>query len=304
MRDKTKVWLGAMRLRTLPLAASSTILGSFLAAFNGIFNWKIFTLATLTTLFLQILSNLANDYGDGVKGTDEKRVGEKRANQSGIVSKLEMKIGISILIILSLAAGILLILEGTKGTNQLNVFIFLILGFGAIFSAVKYTIGDKPYGYIGLGDFFVFFWFGIIGVAGTYFLHTHQFSLDILLPSASIGLLSVGVLNINNLRDRITDKEAGKITLVVRIGENNAKKYQLGLITLAMICSGAYVFLNYNGFWQFLFLATAPFFFINAALIMKITEPAQFDPYLKKFAISTFFFSIMLGLGLILSLNV
>lgn len=303
MRSKIKVWLAAMRLRTLPLAVSSTILGSFLAAFNGDFNWKIFVLASLTTLFLQILSNLANDYGDGLKGTDENRVGEKRANQSGVVSKLEMKIGISAFILLALVSGILLILEGTKGTNQLNIILFLILGLGAIVSAIKYTIGDKPYGYIGLGDFFVFFWFGIIGVAGTYFLHTNHFSFDILLPSASIGLLSVGVLNINNLRDRITDQKAGKITLVVRIGEQNAKKYQLALITLAMICSGAYVFMNYNGFWQFLFLATAPFFFINAALIMKITEPAQFDPYLKKFAISTFFFSIALGLGLILSLN-
>ncbi len=303
MNSKTKIWLGAMRLRTLPLAVSSTILGSFLAAFDGGFNWKIFVLATLTTLFLQILSNLANDYGDGVKGTDEKRVGEKRANQSGIVSKKEMKVGISILVVLALVSGISLILEGTKGTNQLNIIIFLILGLGAIVSAIKYTIGDKPYGYIGLGDFFVFFWFGIIGVAGTYFLHTHHFSFDILLPSASIGLLSVGVLNINNLRDRITDQQAGKITLVVRIGEENAKKYQLGLIILAMICSGLYVFMNYNDFWQLLFLVTAPFFFVNAALIMKITEPAQFDPYLKKFAISTFFFSIALGLGLILSLN-
>ena len=303
MKSKTKIWLGAMRLRTLPLAVSSTILGSFLAAFNGDFNWKIFILASLTTLFLQILSNLANDYGDGLKGTDDNRVGEKRANQSGIVSKSEMKKGILIFILLALVSGISLILVGTKGANQLSVVIFLILGLGAIVSAVKYTIGNKPYGYIGLGDFFVFFWFGIIGVAGTYFLHTHQFSPDILLPSTSIGLLSVGVLNINNLRDRITDLEAGKITLVVRIGEQNAKKYQLGLITLAMICSGVYVFMNYNSFWQFLFLVTAPFFFINAALIMKITEPAQFDPYLKKFAISTFLFSIALGLGLILSLN-
>ncbi|MFC2087606.1 1,4-dihydroxy-2-naphthoate polyprenyltransferase [Bacteroidota bacterium] len=300
--NKLHIWFHAIRPRTLPLAVSSTLLGSFLAAYNSKFNYRILILSSLTTIFLQILSNLANDYGDSDKGADnDKRIGPKRAIQSGLIRKKNMKAAIFLTVFLSLLCGIWLIFEGTRGINRIYVLLFLLLGFGAIFSAIKYTVGNKPYGYVGLGDLFVFIWFGMVGVSGTYFLHTNTLPMDILLPSASLGLLSVGVLNINNLRDRISDKIAGKITLVVRIGESWGKIYQVILIITAMICTGIYVFLNYNSFLQLAFLVTAPGFFMHAVLIMKVSDPSLFDPFLKKFALSTFFFSLTLGLGFILS---
>lgn len=292
-----------MRPRTLPLALSGTLLGSFLAAYYEYFNWSIFILATITAVSLQLLSNVANDYGDGMKGTDgEERIGPVRATQSGVLSVKSMKTAIGILISVSFLSGLLLIITGTKEAGISYALLFVMLGIGAILSAVKYTVGSNSYGYIGLGDLFVFLWFGLVNVAGTFFLHTNFLDFDVFLPAASLGFLSVGVLNINNLRDRVSDKKAGKKTLVVRIGEVPAKIYQVTLITVAIALTGIFLFRNYFSFIQLLFLVTIPFFVINLNNVVRIKEPKLLDPYLKRLSISTLFFSVTLGLGLILSI--
>ena len=203
------IWIKAFRLRTLPLSLSATVLGSFLGFAGDSFKWGVFIFGSLTTLFLQILSNLANDYGDAVKGTDnEGRLGPLRVTQSGLVSRQQMRWMIGIFAFLSLVSGSLLIWIGLRGGDMLGYAIFFLLGFAAIFAAIKYTIGKKPYGYVGLGDLMVFVFFGIVGVAGTYFLHTNTFHVSILLPASSVGLLSMGVLNLNNMRDHENDAES------------------------------------------------------------------------------------------------
>lgn len=291
----------AIRPRTLPLALSSTILGSFIAASEHQFNLRVFILASLTTLFLQILSNLANDYGDYTKGTDSTaRLGPKRMVQSGLIKPLRMILAIIIVVSLSLISGSLLILEGTRGTGAGIKIFYFILGIGAILAAVKYTIGKKPYGYIGLGDLFVFIFFGLAGVIGTYYLHTHHLRLDVLLPATSVGFLSVGVLNINNIRDYQSDKKASKRTMVVLIGSQRAKFYHLSLLIGAVITGSLYTLINFESGYQWLFLITTPMLFMNILSVYKYTRPLELNAELKKLAFSTLLFSFTFGIGLLI----
>jgi 1,4-dihydroxy-2-naphthoate octaprenyltransferase len=299
---QTIVWIKAMRLRTLPLAISSVLLGSFLALYFGVFEIKIALLSGSTAILLQILSNLANDLGDGLKGTDNNdRIGPTRAIQSGAISKKQMVVAIAITILLSLFSGVWLLLEGIKVQRPGMLIIFLFIGLGAIYSAIKYTIGSKPYGYAGLGDLFVFFWFGIVGVSGTFYLHGQLINPDVLLPSASMGLLAVGVLNLNNLRDRISDSKAGKRTIVVRIGQHAGKIYQSMLVGSALVFTSIFVFRNYSQFSQLLFLLPIPVLLFDVKRVLEITDPRKFDPFLKRFSIQTFFFSLTLGTGFLIA---
>tara|TARA_B100001971_G_C18220346_1_gene556698 strand:+ start:913 stop:1557 length:645 start_codon:yes stop_codon:yes gene_type:complete len=202
-------WINAFRLRTLPLAFSCIIMGSGLAMADGQFNLTIFILALITTLFLQILSNLANDYGDFVKGTDnEERVGPDRTMQAGLISKSEMIRIMWVIAILCSVFGVWLIYEGTLGLDLKKSGLFAILGLSAMGAAVKYTMGKNPYGYAGMGDIFVFLFFGWLGVLGSYFLHTHTLNWELILPASSIGLFTTAVLNINNMRDHVADKKS------------------------------------------------------------------------------------------------
>jgi 1,4-dihydroxy-2-naphthoate polyprenyltransferase len=297
---KLKVWIKAFRLRTLPLALSSVALGCFVANYDGAFNLKVCVLAALTTLFLQILSNLANDYGDSKHGTDNiERVGPERAVQSGVISPKEMKRVVIIFMIMSLISGLWLIYEGTKGIPFINVAIFLLLGLGAIAAAVKYTIGDHPYGYSGFGDLFVFIFFGLTGVIGTYYLNTHTINLEILLPASAMGFLSAGVLNLNNMRDRVNDQISGKKTLVVKMGIRKAKWYHLFLLLGSVISGLSYMIINYHSPFQLLFLITLPMLWINVAVVFKNTVPEELDPYLRKLAIASLLFSLSFGIGLL-----
>lgn len=296
---KIRIWIKAFRLRTLPLALSCTVLGSFLAYSQGEFSWPVFLLAIATTLFLQILSNLANDYGDWVHGTDnEDRIGPERVTQQGLVSKKEMRLSIIICSLLAFISGLGLIIAGLEQLRQ--VLVFFGVGLIAIYAALKYTIGKNPYGYVGLGDLFVFVFFGIVGVAGTFYLHTHYFDPWILLPASSVGLLSSGVLNLNNMRDIVNDSRSGKRTLVVRIGSNAAKVYHAFLIIIALLLSLAYTILYYNSVYQFLFILTFPIFVMNIRVVLQNTEPIELNRELMKLAFSIFIFSLMFGLGLIL----
>ena len=255
--------------------------------------------ALTTTLFLQVLSNLANDYGDFKNGIDnDKRMGPLRSVQSGEITSSQMLTGIIICAILSFISGLWLLFEVSKTTNLTVVISFLIIGLLAIGAAIKYTIGKKPYGYRGLGDIAVFFFFGIAGVAGTYFLHTNEINWLQLLPAVSIGFLATGVLNLNNLRDIENDRDSGKRSLVVLMGLEKAKIYHAFLIIGAIAVITLYTFLNFHSSYQFLFLVAVPMLLQNVIVVFRSSQPSQFDPELKKLAIATLIFAVTTGLGL------
>lgn len=293
-------WIKASRLRTLPLALSSIFMGSFLAIHDGTYNWLIIFLAAVTTTFLQILSNLANDYGDSQKGTDNvNRLGPLRSVQSGEISPGQMKKGIWGFVFLSLISGILL-LYFSFGDNFTTALFFLLLGIASIGAAIKYTVGKKAYGYAGFGDLFVFLFFGLTGVLGTYYLNTKSFDWEILLPAIAMGFLSVGVLNLNNMRDIDNDIQSGKHTLASRMGFSNAKIYHAVLIIGGLVAAGIYVVLNYHSVWNLLFILVVPLLINDLRSVWKHKEQAKLDPYLKKLALGTFLFTIVYGIGLLL----
>jgi len=295
------IWIKAFRLRTLPLALSATILGSFLGFAEDMFKWGVFVFGSFTTLFLQILSNLANDYGDAVKGTDsEERLGPLRVTQSGLVTRKQIRRMIVFFASLSLVSGSLLIWFGLRGGELLGYAIFFLLGLAAIFAAIKYTIGKRPYGYVGLGDIMVFVFFGIVGVAGTYFLHTQSFNVSILLPASSVGLLSMGVLNLNNMRDHVNDAESGKNTLVVRMGLPWAKAYHVILLVTAFLLALTYTIMNFESYLQLLLLVPVPLLFSDVKKVINNTVPVELNAELKKLAMATLLFSLSFGLGLVL----
>ena len=293
---KLQSWLYAFRLRTLPLSFSSIITGSFIA-YRTSFSWTVFGLALLTTLLLQVLSNIANDYGDSEKGTDnDDRIGPKRAIQSGILSFAEMRTAIIICSVLCLISGCLLIFASLH-EQALTALIFLALGLGAIAAALKYTIGRSAYGYNGLGDVFVLLFFGLVGVGGSFYLQAHTLDYLVLLPGLTIGCFATGVLNLNNMRDRISDAKAGKNTIVVMMGAHNARIYHTLLILTGWAAAIAFVCLRFHSSIAFLFVLTAPLFWRNIFVVWKVEDPKDFDPYLKQLAISTFIFSLFFAIG-------
>lgn len=296
-----KPWFKAARLRTLPLSLSGIILGSFLAVSNGFFNPLIFILAIFTTVGFQVISNFANDYGDGVKGTDnEDRIGPVRALQSGEITPKQMLLAIKIAGVITLVIALLLIYISFGKENIFYSVLFFILGIGSIIAAVKYTMGKNAYGYSGFGDIFVFVFFGLLSVCGTYFLYTLSLDYSIFFPAFSIGLLSVGVLNLNNMRDRVSDEKSGKNTLVVKIGEEFAKYYHYYLMFAAFLFAFLYTVIRFKSNWQFLFLIAFIPIFKHIYTVYKNREAKDLDPELKKLALSTFLFAILFGIGLVI----
>jgi 1,4-dihydroxy-2-naphthoate octaprenyltransferase len=297
---KIEAWFKAFRLRTLPLSFSSVILGSFLAMFKGSFSAPILVWALITTLFLQVLSNLANDYGDGVSGVDnDARQGPKRTIQSGEISVKEMTVAIALFAVLSVAAGIWLLIQASAKLQFSTTLGFFVLGILAVAAAIKYTMGKNPYGYKGFGDLAVFIFFGIAGVAGTYFLHTGEISWPEFLPAVSIGFLATGVLNLNNLRDFENDKESGKRSLVVILGVRNARVYHTFLILGAIGAALSYTILHFTSGYQLLFLVVVPLLFQNLSVVWNSSRASEIDAELKKLALSTLIFALTMGIGLI-----
>jgi 1,4-dihydroxy-2-naphthoate polyprenyltransferase len=296
----TSVWLKAFRLRTLPLALSCIGMGGFLAAAAGAFRWDIFLLCILTTIFLQILSNLANDYGDSIHGADSvDRKGPSRAVQSGTISATSMRTAVVIFVLLCLISGITLLVVAF-GWNLNAILFFFGLGILCILAAIAYTVGKRPYGYAGLGDISVLIFFGLVGVMGSYYLFTKEVSALEILPAFSCGLFSMAVLNINNIRDIESDKKAGKYSIPVRIGRQKAIVYHWVLLTCGILCSLIYTAINFQSEWQFLFLLTIPLFLLNGKAISS--KPShELDPFLKQMALSTLAFVISFGFGLILA---
>lgn len=304
-----KHWIQAARLRTLPLSVSGIIVGSMYALAyptdnvltpTEVFNWRIFGYAILTTLGLQILSNFANDYGDGMKGTDnEDRIGPKRALQSGVISPQAMKRAIIITSVLTLISAMLLIYFAFRDTNLGYSFFYLVLGILAIASAIRYTVGDTAYGYRGFGDVFVFVFFGLVSTLGVNFLYSKQMNYDLFLPAIAIGFLSVGVLNLNNMRDEVSDRKSNKNTIVVKIGAAKAKKYHYFLIISAMVLVVIFAIINDFTFDQYLFLLAYIPLTKHLITVNKNLEPRALDPELKKLALSTFVLSILLAICMI-----
>jgi len=297
MNTKLKTWISAARLRTLPLSVSGIITGTALAVEYQTFSWEIFIYAIFTTLGLQILSNFANDYGDGVKGTDNhERVGPMRALQSGIITDKEMKKAMIITSVITMLFALALIYAAFGSENFLFSVLFFLLGLVSIAAAIKYTVGESAYGYRGLGDIFVFVFFGLLSVMGMFFLFRHQLPVIIMLPSISIGLLSTAVLNLNNMRDRISDKNAGKHTLVVKLGAEKAKKYHYSLILIALLAQLFFILLTKNYWLSLAFIAFVPLL-VHLKTVAENTIPKDLDPELKKVALSTFLFSLLFLVG-------
>jgi 1,4-dihydroxy-2-naphthoate octaprenyltransferase len=310
-----KNYVKAARLRTLPLSISGIIVGSFLANFSvpinrnieleGLLdigplnekNYLIFILAILTTIGFQVLSNFANDYGDGIKGSDKNRTGEARMVSSGAITPKQMKSAMIITTIITLIIALLLIYVSFGRENFGYSILFFGLGISSIAAAIKYTVGNSAYGYSGFGDVFVFLFFGLLSVLGSYFLYTKHINFKVVLPAISIGLLSTAVLNLNNLRDREEDKKNHKNTLVVKLGNGKAKKYHYFLIFGALISALVYVFLDFRTIYQLIFLVAFVPLIKNVKTVAQNKTPGNLDSELKKVALSTFLFAILFGIG-------
>lgn len=302
-------WIKAARLRTLPLSLSGIIMGAFIAKWRlwgegGTWDWKIFALALLVTLMYQILSNYANDYGDGIKGTDAKRseAAEPRAVASGKITAKQMKNAVILFSVLSFVATIALLYVAFIPKYMTEFYIFIGLGVASILAAIGYTVGKKPYGYMGLGDLFVFIFFGLVSVCGSYFLFTKTFSWDMLLPGTAVGMMSMAVLNLNNMRDIESDRLSGKKSLALRIGFKNAMIYEMILLQLPLIL--ILVFLGINGFIQaqnyyvfIVMILLIPFAKLRRS-IMSVKEPKELDQFLKQVGILTFMMAVLTSVGL------
>lgn len=304
-----KDWIKAARLRTLPLSLSGIIMGSFIAKWRlwgegGTWDWRIFALALLVTLLYQILSNYANDYGDGIKGTDAIRAteAEARAVASGKISAKQMRNAVIVFAALSLLATVMLLYVAFVPNYMKEFYIFIGLGAASILAAIGYTVGKKPYGYMGLGDLFVFIFFGLVSVCGSYFLFTKSFSWDILLPGTAVGMMSMAVLNLNNMRDIESDRLSGKKSFALRIGFRNAMIYEMVLLQFPLIL--ILIFLGVNGFIQtqkyyvfIVMILLIPFSKVRRK-IMEVKEPKQLDPFLKQVGILTLMMAVMTAIGL------
>lgn len=295
------IWVSAMRLRTLPLSIAGIIIAACLAHYNGVFKWDIFILAILTTLSFQILSNLANDYGDGVKGTDnDERIGPERAIQSGDISPEELFNAIKLNILISIILAFALIFSALGVKHFLLTILFFSLAIGSVVAAIRYTMGDDAYGYKGFGDVFVFIFFGLISVVGCYVLFAKQFDHVTFLPALTIGLLSTAVLNLNNMRDRLTDEKANKITLAVKLGERKVKLYHNILVFSAIIVSGLFGVLYFTSLYNLIFMIAYVPLILHIKRVNSIQNPKLFDPELKKLALTTVALAVLLGVGYLL----
>ena len=305
---KLKTWIKASRPRTLLLSFSGVLLGGFLACaevseatrgVEGLTFWFTLVFCALTAILLQVLSNLANDYGDFKKGTDSaKRVGPKREMQSGSITEKDMRRGIAVVSALCLLVGGILIFVLARLTWQ-ELAVFAALGLGAVLAAVLYTLGRHPYGYRGLGDLFCFLFFGWAAVAGTFYLATKTLDFSVLLPATAMGFMSNAVLNINNMRDYENDKASGKNSLVVKLGLKKAFVYHCLLIVGAFVCLTVFLILKHAPYYTYAFWLLFPLFFKDLRAI-KTTQPELLDPFLGRQVKHSFLVVMVYG-GILLS---
>ena len=291
--SSVRVWVSAFRLRTLPLSLSCIFTGSAFIPFRPQVGW-IMLLVIVTTIFLQILSNLANDYGDFQNGADtEDRVGPKRTVQSGAISPHSMKKAMTLFAGLSFISGCGILLWLGYKLDWIYSLIFLAIGIFSIWAAIRYTSGNNPYGYRGLGDVYVFLFFGLVGVLATDFIHQLKVDLKMLFPAFAMGLIATAVLNLNNMRDIQTDRTTGKITIPVRLGLKRAKVYHLCLIVFAWLWIIA-TLIELTSHWSnWLVLIMLPIHVLHTIRVFNIQRCEQLDPELKKIALSAFFIALI-----------
>lgn len=295
-----KDWIHAARLRTLPLSVAGIITGSAAAFALGKWNGTVFTLALCTTLLFQILSNLANDLGDTLKGADNaNRVGPTRAVQSGAISPKTMRNAVILVSLLSFIAALLLIYVGSQLLSQTALIGYVLLAIACITAAILYTVGKKAYGYNGMGDLFVFLFFGLVSVLGVYPLFGNELSWIIILPAITIGNYSTAVLNLNNMRDQENDALVGKNTVVVKWGNENAKKYHALLFIIGFLSWVSFLILTNNTIG---FISLLPFilFLKHLKFVLNNTIPKSLDGELKKVALGTFFTSVLYFISVII----
>lgn len=301
-RYATRAWLESLRLRTLPLALASIITGSALAYWQGRFNLPIALLTLLTTALLQILSNLANDYGDAQKGSDQPdRIGPLRGMQKGAISPLQMRSALILTVVLTIFSGSALVALACRTLQDMLGFI--ALGALAMAAAIAYTVGRKPYGYLGLGDLSVLIFFGWLGVMGSLYLQTHNLSLIDLLPATACGLLAAAVLNVNNLRDIDSDRRNGKYTLAVRLGPVNARRYHGLMLVSALLCFALFALFATQTVAGWLFMLAAPLICQQTRYILRETSPLAMRPMLEKTVKMALLVNVLFALGLLLSLQ-
>ncbi|TNH09234.1 1,4-dihydroxy-2-naphthoate polyprenyltransferase [Testudinibacter sp. TR-2022] len=300
--DKTslKMWLETARPKTLPLALASIVSGSALAKWNGSFSLPILLLSILTALLLQIVSNFANDYGDHLKGSDTaERIGPLRGIQHGVISPKQLKIGLILVILATLCCGSALILLATESWQDLIAF--AVLGVVAVLASITYTIGRKPYGYLGLGDISVLIFFGWLGVGGSYYLQIHRLDFPVLMVATACGLLATAVLNINNLRDIEQDRKVGKNTLAVRLGDKPAKIYHCWLLACAMGLYLAFALLYFPHWFGALPILTFPLLIKHAWTVFHTEQPQQLRPMLAQMSLLALSVNLLFSAGLLLS---
>ena len=294
--NKFRAAVASMRLRTLPLSTGGVILGILLATADFKVDLWVAVLIVLTTVCLQILSNLSNELGDVLHGTDtEDRQGPQYGLNSGVLSIGEMKVLIGIFVALCIISGTAMTLLSFGTLWDITPILVLLMGAAAIMGAMKYTLGRNPYGYRGLGDVYVFLFFGLVAVLGSYFVATHTLFWRLLLPGAAVGCFSVGVLNVNNIRDMKTDA-ANRVTVAIRLGERKAKIYQTVLIVLGWLFMLVYCQLRMFSWWHYLFVITLPLFILHLRGVWK-REGKQLDPMLPLLVMSTFLFCLLAGIG-------
>ncbi|MBD1228128.1 1,4-dihydroxy-2-naphthoate polyprenyltransferase [Xenorhabdus griffiniae] len=298
--SQMQAWLESLRPKTLPLAVAAVITGSALASWTGHFEWPVALLALLTAALLQILSNLANDYGDVTKGSDtENRIGPSRGMQKGLITAKQMKNALKLTVLLSCLSGSALIAVACNNPN--DIIGFLILGLLAIVAAITYTVGTRPYGYLGLGDISVLIFFGYLSVLGTYYLQAGTFSISTVLPATASGLLSVAVLNINNLRDIESDRQNGKNTLAVRLGGKKARYYHAAVLLTAMFCLVAFTLLYLTNWFSWLFLLAFPLLLKHTVQVLRDPTAEGMRPKLVQMVKAALLTNILFSIGLVLN---
>ncbi|EPP6261178.1 1,4-dihydroxy-2-naphthoate polyprenyltransferase [Cronobacter sakazakii] len=298
--NRTQAWLESLRPRTLPLAFSAILVGSALASWQGYFDPVITLLALLTAGLLQILSNLANDYGDAVKGSDQPdRLGPLRGMQKGAITAPQMKRAIQLTVALICISGLALVYVACH--SMADVLGFLALGALSILAAITYTVGTRPYGYMGLGDVSVLIFFGWLSVLGSWYLQAHTLIAPVWLPATACGLLAAAVLNINNLRDIDSDRRNGKNTLAVRLGPVVARRYHVALLVGALVCLAVFNLLWLHSLWGWLFLLASPLLARQARFVLRETEPAAMRPMLERTVKAALLVNLLFIIGLIVS---
>ncbi|TCK70965.1 1,4-dihydroxy-2-naphthoate prenyltransferase [Lonepinella koalarum] len=293
-----KAWFDTIRPKTLPLAVAIILTGSALAQWHGTLNWSVTLLCLLTATLLQIVSNFANDYGDYQKGSDTaERIGPLRGIQQGQMTATQLRNGLMAVCVASFISGASLIALAYETTQDLIAF--AILGVLAILAAITYTVGKKPYGYLGLGDISVFLFFGLLAVCGTYYLQAHSLDWSIFLPAAACGFLSTAVLNINNLRDIEQDRKAGKNTLIVRIGAENGRIYHCILLSSAVLCYAIFAIVH-KPLLLIIIAIIAVLLAKHARFVYQQKDPMALRPMLGKMSMLALVSTVLFSLGLLI----